>query len=97
MAGRVKWCKQKVFWDQDDWENVLFSDESMFCVSHGNQCMRVWRLKQEAYNKKCLKNLVKFATSVMVWGCMTAEGLGRMCIVFTAVNLKSIKKFLNIS
>ena len=86
MAARVKWCKQKLFRDQVDWIKVLFSNESMFCLSHGNQGICVWRLKQEAYIKECLKCLVKFVTSVMVWDCTTAEGPGRLCIVFTIVN-----------
>ena len=85
-AARVRWCKQRLFGGQDDWKKVLFSDESMFCVSHGHQGIRVWRLKQEAYIKECLKRSVKFASSVLVWGCMTAEGPGRLCIVSTTVN-----------
>lgn len=93
-AARVKWCKQRLFWDHDDWKKILFSDESVFCVSHGNQGIRVWRLKHEAYKKECLKRSVKFATSVMVWGCMTAEGPGRLCIVSTTVNSEVYKEIL---
>ena len=55
MAARVKWCKQRLFWYQDDWKKMLFSDKSMLCVSHGNHGIRVWGLEQETYHKECLK------------------------------------------
>ena len=94
MAARVKRCKQRLFWDQDDWKKVLFIYESMFCVAHGNQGICVWRLKQESYYKECLKHSVKFATSVVVWGCMTAKEPGRLCIVFTTVNSEIYQEIL---
>ena len=41
--------------DRRKLEEILFSDESMFCVSYGNQDIRVRRMKQEALDKECLK------------------------------------------
>ena len=51
IAARIKWCKQRLFWDQNDWKKVFFGDESMFCVSHENKGIRVWRIKQEVIIK----------------------------------------------
>ena len=34
-------------------------------------------MKQEAFDKEWLKQSVNFVASVMVWGCMTAEGPGK--------------------
>jgi len=45
----------------------------MFCVSYGNQGIRVWRMKQEAFDEEWLKHSVIFAASDMVWGCMSVE------------------------
>ncbi len=42
------------------WSKVLFSDESKFCISFGNQGPRVWRKSGEAQNPCCLKSSVKF-------------------------------------
>ncbi len=47
---------------------VLFSDESKFCISFGNQGPRVWRKSGEAQNPCCLKSSVKFPQSVIL-GC----------------------------
>ncbi len=49
------------------WSKVLFSDESKFCISFGNQGPRVWRKSGEAQNPCCLKSSVKFPQSVMIW------------------------------
>ncbi len=49
------------------WSKVLFSDESKFCISFGNQGPRVWRKGGEAHSPSCLKSSVKFPQSVMIW------------------------------
>ncbi len=42
------------------WFKVLFSDESKFCISFGNQGPRVWRKGGEAHSLSCLKCSVRF-------------------------------------
>ncbi len=56
------------------WSKVLFSDESKFCISFGNQGPRVWRKSGEAQNPSCLKSSVKFPVSDdlgchVIWWC----------------------------
>ncbi len=40
---RLTWAKEKKNWTVAQWSKVLFSDESKFCISLGNQGPRVWR------------------------------------------------------
>ncbi len=40
---RLTWPKKKKNWTVTQWSKVLFSDESKFCTSFGNQGPRVWR------------------------------------------------------
>ncbi len=47
-------------WTVAQWSKVLFSDESKFCISFGNQGPRVWRKSGEAQNPCCLKSSVSF-------------------------------------
>ncbi len=61
------------------WSKVLFSDESKFCISFGNQGPRVWRKGGEAHSPSCLKSSVKFLQSVMIWGAMSSAGVGPLC------------------
>ncbi len=52
--------KKKKNWTVALWSKVLFSDESKFCISFGNQGPRVWRKGREAHRPSCLKSSVKF-------------------------------------
>uniref|UniRef100_A0A9J8DMW8 Transposase Tc1-like domain-containing protein n=1 Tax=Cyprinus carpio carpio TaxID=630221 RepID=A0A9J8DMW8_CYPCA len=40
---RLTWATEKQHWTVAQWSKVLFSDESKFCMSFGNQGARVWR------------------------------------------------------
>ena len=73
---RLAWAKDKKDWTAAEWSKVMFSDESKFCISFGNQGPRVWRKRGEAQNPRCLKSSVKFPQSVMVWGAMSSAGVG---------------------
>jgi len=39
----LTWAKEEKNWTVGQWSKVLFSDESKFCISFGNQGPRVWR------------------------------------------------------
>ncbi len=60
---RLTWAVEKKNWTVAQWSKVLFSDESTFCISFGNQGPRVWRKSGEAQNPCCLKSSVKFPVS----------------------------------
>ncbi len=62
----LNWATEKKNWTVAQWSKVIFSDESKFCVSFGNQGSRVWRKGGEAHSPSCLKSSVKFPQSVMI-------------------------------
>ncbi len=72
---RLTWAKEKN-WTVAQWSKVLFSDESKFCISFGNQGPRVWRKGGEAHSRSCMKSSVKFPQSVMIWVAMSSAGVG---------------------
>ncbi len=45
----LTWAKEQKNWTVAQWSKVLFSDESKFCISFGNQGPRVWRKGGEAH------------------------------------------------
>ncbi len=53
----LTWAKEKN-WTVAQWSKVLFSDESKFCISFGNQGPKVWRKGGEAHSPSCLKSSV---------------------------------------
>ncbi len=67
------------------WSKVLFSNESKFGISFGNQGPRVWRKGGEAHSLSCLKSSVKFPQSEMIWGAMSSVGVGPLCFFKTNV------------
>ncbi len=74
----LTWAKEKNC-TVAQWSKVLFSDESKFCISFGNQGPRVWKKGGEAHSPSCLKSSVKFPQSVMIWGAMSSAGVGPLC------------------
>ncbi len=81
----LTWAKEKKNWTVAQWSKVLFSDESKFCISFGNQGPRVWRKGGEAHSPSCMKSSVKFPQSVMIWGAMSSAGVGPLCFLKTNV------------
>ncbi len=77
----LTWAKEKKNWTVAQWSKVLFSDESKFCISFGNQGHRVWRKRGEAQNPCCLMSSVKFPQSVMIWAAMSSAGVGLLCFL----------------
>ncbi len=86
-------CGEKEL-DFAQWSKVLFSDESKFCISFGNQGPRVWRKSGEAQNPCCLKSSVKFPQSVMIWAAMSSAGVGPLCFLKSTVNAAIYQEIL---
>jgi transposase len=83
---RLLWAKEYSKWSKEEWEKVLFSDESTFCILGNQANTYVRRFPYEEYKPECLNLSVKCPTKVMIWGCMAASGVGRLKIVEGMVN-----------
>ncbi len=92
----LTWAKEKKNWTVAQWSKVLFSDESKFCISFGNQGPRVWRKSGEAHSPSCLKSSVKFPQSVMIWGAMSSAGVGPLCFLKTNVTSPVYQEILEL-
>ncbi len=90
----LTWAVEKKNWTVAQWSKVLFSDESKFCISFGNQGPRVWRKSGEAQNPCCLKFSVKFPQSVMIWAAMLSAGVGPLCFLKSTVNAAIYQEIL---
>ncbi len=90
----LTWAVEKKNWTVAQWSKVLFSDESKFCISFGNQGPRVWRKSGEAQNPCCLKSSVKFPQSVMIWAAMPSAGVGPLCFLKSTVNAAIYQEIL---
>ncbi len=91
---RLTWAKEKKNWTVAQWSKVLFSDESKFCISFGNQGPRVWRKGGEAHSPSCMRSSVKFPQSVMIWGALSSAGVGPLCFLKTNVTAPVYQEIL---
>ncbi len=74
-------------WSPEDWEKVIFSDKSRICIGSGDDAGTfMWRLPSEKFHFDCLFSKTKFST-LMIWGCMSAQRLGKVCILKITVNV----------
>lgn len=78
---RMDWARQHLHWSYDDWMNVLFSDETKINIHGTDGIQFVRRRVGEALNPSCTIPSVKFPASIMVWGCMSGRGIGRLHVI----------------
>ncbi len=90
----LTWAVEKNNRTVAQWSKVLFSDESKFCISFGNQGPRVRRKTGEAQIPCCLKSSVKFPQSVMIWAAMSSAGVGPLCFLKSTVNAAIYQEIL---
>ncbi len=90
----LTWAVEKNNWTVAQWSKVLFSGESQFCISFGNQDPRVWRKSGEAQNPRFLKSRVTFPQSVMIWAAMSSAGVGPLCFLKSTVNAAIYQEIL---
>jgi hypothetical protein len=73
---RQNWCHERVNWN-NEWNNIVWSDESRFELSGSNRRTWVWRRPEQKMDVDCLIPTFKSGNkSVMIWGCFTCFGVG---------------------
>lgn len=92
--ARRLWANERKKWVQRQWDSIIWSDESRFEVFVGDTRKRIIRLPGEEYHSDCLQRKVKFPASVMVWGCMSSQGVGRLRMIDGTVNAQKYKVIL---
>lgn len=73
MQKRLVWARKHVSRTEDDWNNVVFSDESKFEMFGGRRRQHCWRGVGETLLPECVQKTVK-----MVWGCIGNGKAGRL-------------------
>ncbi|KAK3563338.1 hypothetical protein QTP86_021817, partial [Hemibagrus guttatus] len=90
-AGKPYWMpvifgQKKKKWTVSKWKTVLWSDESKFEVLFGKLGRHVIRTKEDKDNPSCYQRSVQKPASLMVWGCMSACGMGSLHIWKGTIN-----------
>ncbi len=91
---RVLWAKVNLKWTVSKWKSVLWSDKSQFDILVGNYGHCVLRAKEEGDIPACYQRSVQKPASLMVWGCISAYGMGSLHVLEGTMNAERYIKFL---
>lgn len=81
--ARMKFAKKYRFWTAEDWNKVIWSDESKFMIYGSDGREYCWKRPGESLKDHHVKPTVKFGWgSIMVWGCFTSSGVGNICRIY---------------
>ncbi|CAH1979621.1 unnamed protein product [Acanthoscelides obtectus] len=92
--ARYKWALKYKSFTEEDWSNIVWSDESNFEIFGTPGVTFVRRRVGEEFNQECVVPTLKHGGgSVMVWGCMSASGVGEM---FVCEGRMDATKYINV-
>ena len=95
---RLKWAQERVYWSLTGWHKIIWSDESKFNLFGSDGRIYVRRRVGEEYLPQCVQQTVKFGGgSVMVWGCISCDGIGPIVIFKKILKLSCVISLSRVS
>lgn len=92
--ARVKFAKEHIGWTREQWNNVIWSDESKFLLFGSDGIQYVRRPLGRRFDPKYQLPTVKHGGgSLMVWGCFCGNGVGPL---FRIQGIMDKNKYLDI-
>ncbi len=87
VQARLKFAREHLDDPEEDWENVIWSDETKIELFGKNSTCRVWRKKNaELHPKNTIPTVKHGGGNIMLWGCFSAKGPGRLICVKERMN-----------
>ena len=75
--ARMEFAKKYKDWSVEDWKQVIWSDETKINRFGSDGKTWVWKKHQETLSDRLVQGTLKFGGgSLMMWGCMSWEGVG---------------------
>ena len=95
-TARLNWAKERKDWTLNEWNKVIWSDESKYNLFGSDGRVYVRRRVGEELLPECIHQTVKFGGgNVMVWGCISCDGVGPIVKVEGRMNGKDYIKLLS--
>ena len=91
-AKRLAFCQAHIHWTEQDWEKVMFSDESNFFTIRSTAGRQTVRRPSgsDRFKAKYTRKTVKYPPGCMVWGCFSAKGRGGIFFVPKKKTMNSV-------
>ncbi|KAK3519520.1 hypothetical protein QTP70_033504 [Hemibagrus guttatus] len=96
VRASLKFAREHLDDPEEDWENVIWSDETKIELFGKNSTCRVWRRKNaELHPKNTIPTVKHGGGNIMLWGCFSAKGPGRLIRVKERMNGAMYREILS--
>ncbi|KAK3528860.1 hypothetical protein QTP70_011740 [Hemibagrus guttatus] len=96
VRARLKFAREHLDDPEEDWENVIWSDETKIELFGKNSTCCVWRRKDaELHPKNTIPTVKHGGGNIMLWGCFSAKGPGRLIRVKERMNGAMYREILS--
>lgn len=93
---RLKFAKKYKNWSVEDWNKVIWSDESKFMIFGSDGRQYCWKKPDEPIRDQHVKPTVKFGGGhIMVWGCFSSFGVGNLVRIYGSMNGELYRQILD--
>jgi transposase len=93
--SRFNLCNKWSDEPEEYWEKVIFSDECKFNLHNSDGKTYVWRKQGTGLETRYLKETIKHGGGfVMVWGCISSKGIGRLVFIEGIMDSPYYKRIL---
>ncbi|KAI4880065.1 hypothetical protein NFI96_013370 [Prochilodus magdalenae] len=87
IQARLKFAREHLDVPEEYWENVIWSDETKVELFGKNTTRRVWRkVNAELHPKNTIPTVKHGGGNIILWGCFSAKGPGRLVRVHERMN-----------
>jgi transposase len=81
-VGRLHFGREHQNWGIEEWGQILFTDESRFCLKSPDGRQRIWRRRGERFAQCNIVPKLNFGGgSIMVWGGISIEARTELVVV----------------
>jgi transposase len=93
---RMEFANKYKDWTVEDWRKVIWSDESKFEIFGSRRRQYYWKRPGEQLQDAHIQQTVKHnGGNIMVWGCMTSQGIGGFCQISGSLDGELYRKILD--